>query len=100
MDATYLDEQNTSHLLVMGCYGIGVDRLIATIIELNHDENGICWPLSVAPFQIMLVSLAGGNPEVIQVADTLYDTLTEAGLDVLYDDRNDAGTVDDRKPGG
>ncbi len=93
MDATYLDEQNTSHPLVMGCYGIGVDRLIATIIELNHDENGICWPLSVAPFQIMLVSLAGGNPEVIQVADTLYDTLTEAGLDVLYDDRSDRAGV-------
>ena len=93
MDATYLDEQNTSHPLVMGCYGIGVDRLIATIIELNHDENGICWPLSVAPFQIMLVSLAGGNPEVIQVAATLYDTLTEAGLYVLYDDRSDRAGV-------
>ena len=97
----------------MGCYGIGVDRLITTIIELNHDENGICWSLSVAPFQIMLVSLAGGNPEVIQVGDTLYDTLTEAGLDVLYDDRSDragvkfndgdlgdADTVDDWKPRG
>jgi len=93
MDATYLDEQNTSHPMIMGCYGIGVDRLLATVIELHHDENGICWPLSVAPFQIMLVSLAGGNPEVMRAADTIYETLTEAGLDVLYDDRDDRAGV-------
>lgn len=93
MEATFLDEQNEAHPLVMGCYGIGIDRLIATVIELHHDEYGIQWPVSLAPFQIALVSLAAKDPDVIQTADTLYERLTATGLDVLYDDRDDRAGV-------
>lgn len=93
MDAGYLDEHNTDHPMVMGCYGIGVDRLMATVVERHHDDKGICWPLSIAPFQVMLISLSGGDPAVTETAEAIYETLTEAGLEVLYDDRDDRAGV-------
>lgn len=93
MDAGYLDRENLSRPIVMGCYGIGIDRLMASIVERHHDENGICWPASVAPFDVILVDLSGGDPHVTEVAESVYDDLVEAGLEVLYDDRDDRAGV-------
>ena len=93
MDADYLDRENVSRPVVMGCYGIGIDRLMASIVERHHDENGICWPASVAPFQVALVDLAGGDPHVSNVAASVYDALAGAGIEVLYDDRDDRAGV-------
>ena len=93
MDAGYLDRKNVSRPIVMGCYGIGIDRLMASIVERHHDENGICWPASVAPFQVILVDLSGGDPRISEVAASVYDDLVEAGLEVLYDDRDDRAGV-------
>ncbi len=93
MDAGYLDRENVSRPIVMGCYGIGIDRLMASIVERHHDENGICWPVSVAPFQVVLIDLSGGDPHVTEVAASVYDDLVRAGLEVLFDDRDDRAGV-------
>lgn len=93
MDAGYLDRENVSRPIVMGCYGIGIDRLMASIVERHHDENGICWPVSVAPFQVVLIDLSGGDPHVTEVAASVYDDLVSAGLEVLFDDRDDRAGV-------
>jgi len=74
MNATYLDEQQVKKPLVMGCYGIGVSRLVATAIEQHHDENGIRWPLSIAPYQVHLVTL-GKEANVAEAAEKLYGEL-------------------------
>lgn len=93
MNAGYLDRKNVSRPMVMGCYGIGVDRLMASIVDRQHDDNGICWPVSVAPFQVVLIDLSGGDPHVTEVAESVYDALSSAGLEVLYDDRDDRAGV-------
>ena len=85
-NATYLDENGQPQLIFMGSYGIGLDRLMATVVELHHDEHGIIWPDSVAPYQIHLLHLGKGD-DVREAADTLYADLTRAGYEVLYDDR-------------
>lgn len=72
----------------MGSYGIGITRLMGLLVEKFADEKGIVWPKEVAPFQVHLVELSGGNAEVKQAADELYETLRKAGVDVLYDDRD------------
>lgn len=93
MDAGYLDRENVSRPIIMGCYGIGIDRLMASIVERHHDENGICWPASVAPFQVVLIDLSGGDPHVTEVSASVYDDLVRAGFEVLYDDRDDRAGV-------
>ncbi len=94
MDATYLDANGESHPIVMGCYGIGSGRAAATIVEQHYDEKGITWPLAVAPFHVSLLSLgSAGDTEVIAAADKLYAELTAAGVEVLYDDRDDRAGV-------
>lgn len=90
--ATYLDENGDSHPVVMGSYGIGVGRLMAAIVEAHHDEHGIIWPKSVAPYQIHLVAL-GPNPAVMKEAEALYQRLRSAGYEVLYDDRDERAGV-------
>ena len=87
LDASFVDESGTLHPIIMGCYGIGIGRLMAAIIELNHDAKGIIWPMSVAPFQIVLCPLYMDNTEVTKQADNLYQELTCQGYEVLYDDR-------------
>lgn len=93
MGATFLDEKNQSIPMIMGSYGIGIDRLIATVIEHHYDKHGIKWPLSIAPFQIALVRLDGGDDEVIRAADEAYERLKHGGLEVLYDDRDERAGV-------
>ncbi len=90
--ATYLDAQGESHPVVMGSYGIGVGRLMAAIVEVHHDEHGILWPRSVAPYQVHLVAL-GPNETVVDEAEALYQRLLAAGYEVLYDDRGDRAGV-------
>jgi prolyl-tRNA synthetase len=90
MKCTYLDEKGKEVPAVMGCYGIGVTRTVGAAIEQNHDENGIIWPIALAPYQIHLLGLNPAEKEVAEVADKLYEELTKAGYEVLYDDRADA----------
>jgi len=94
MGATYLDEQGESKPIVMGSYGIGSERMMACIIERFNDDKGIIWPISVAPYQISLVSLATDKqPEVAAAADQIYQQLVSAGYEVLYDDRDERAGV-------
>ncbi|MBM3189662.1 MAG: proline--tRNA ligase [Chloroflexi bacterium] len=91
--ATYLDREGVARPMVMGSYGIGAGRLLACIIEQHHDDKGIIWPASVAPFQVHLVSLAGNDARVAEAADALYERLQAAGYEVLYDDRAESAGV-------
>jgi prolyl-tRNA synthetase len=88
MGATYIDEKQQPKPLVMGCYGIGVSRLVATTIEQHHDENGIRWPMSVAPYHVHLVSI-GREDDVLAAAKQLHDALEKQGVEVLWDDRDE-----------
>jgi len=88
MGATFLDQDGAEKTIVMGCYGIGVSRLVAAAIEQNHDKDGIRWPASIAPYQVHLVTL-GKEPEVNEAAKKLYDDLWAAGVEVLWDDRDE-----------
>jgi prolyl-tRNA synthetase len=90
MQATVLDEAGKAVVMPMGCYGIGVSRVVAASIEQNNDENGIIWPDAIAPFHIALVPIGYGKSEAVKTAvDKLYQDLTQAGFDVLLDDRNE-----------
>jgi prolyl-tRNA synthetase len=93
LGATYLDQEGQSHPIVMGSYGIGSGRLMAAIIEKNHDEYGIIWPAEVAPYQLHLLSIAADNAMVADAADRLYGSLEDAGHEVLYDDRAERAGV-------
>jgi prolyl-tRNA synthetase len=88
MGATYSDEKQQQKAIVMGCYGIGVSRLVATTIEQHHDENGMRWPMSVSPYHVHLVTL-GKEEAVLSAARTLHDGLEAAGVEVLWDDRDE-----------
>lgn len=88
MGATYLDQNGKSHPIVMGSYGIGVGRNAATAVEQNHDDKGIIWPISIAPYHVSLLSI-GKDADVIEATDKLYGDLKAAGVEVLYDDRNE-----------
>ena len=91
-NATYLDQNGKPQLIFMGSYGISLDQLMATVVELHHDEYGIIWPDSVAPYQIHLMHLGKGD-DVREAADKLYTDLTRAGFEVLYDDREGSAGV-------
>ena len=90
MGATVLDENGKSSVLEMGCYGIGVSRIVAAAIEQNHDDRGILWPEAIAPFEVAVVTLNGHKSPAVQAAgEELYEQLRQAGFDVLLDDRNE-----------
>jgi len=90
MNATFLDEEGQSRPMEMGCYGIGVSRIVAAAIEQNHDERGIIWPLPIAPFQVAIAPIGyGKSAEVKAVAGRIHDELAAAGVDVLLDDRDE-----------
>src|SRR5690606_25793490 len=94
MGATYLDESGEAKPIVMGSYGIGSGRLMACVIEHHHDEHGIQWPITIAPYQVIIVGLGNAkSPEVIAAADQIYDDLQAAGVEVLYDDRDERAGV-------
>ena len=90
MQAQVLDEQGQSIVPYMGCYGIGVTRVVAAAIEQNHDEHGIIWPEPLAPFQVVLVALNATRSDTVrQTSEQLYQQLTAAGIEVLFDDRDE-----------
>ncbi|MEP1583254.1 MAG: proline--tRNA ligase, partial [Marinobacter sp.] len=90
MNATVLDENGKSATLEMGCYGIGVSRIVASSIEQNHDDKGIIWPDAIAPFEVAIVTLNGQkSPAVMAAGEKLYEQLRQAGFDVLLDDRKE-----------
>lgn len=91
MNIYYEDHQSKKHLVYMGCYGIGLERVIATLVEVQHDGNGIIWPCSVAPFDIHLLALGSGEKvitvKIEKTAEKIYQDLQKSGIEVLYDDR-------------
>ncbi|GGB31803.1 proline--tRNA ligase [Oceanisphaera marina] len=90
MNATVLNEEGKSTVLEMGCYGIGVSRIVAAAIEQNHDDRGIIWPEAIAPFQVAIIPMNMHKSEAVQsVASKLYDELTAAGIEVIFDDRKE-----------
>ena len=94
LGAEYLDAEGISHPIFMGSYGIGSGRVTATVVEQHHDDRGIVWPVSVAPYEVSLLWIGGADDaEPQDAADRLYDELTRAGIDVLYDDRPERAGV-------
>lgn len=93
MGATFLDADGKAKPIIMGCYGIGVSRTVAAIIEQHHDENGIRWPVSVAPYQVIIVPVKYEDPQQARVADELYASLQEAGVEVVLDERSERAGV-------
>jgi prolyl-tRNA synthetase len=89
MKATYLDENGKSQPMIMGCYGIGVSRTVAAIVEQHHDDNGIIWPVSVTPFEVHLIPINMKTDSQKELADQIYNKLNKESVSVLYDDRNE-----------
>lgn len=92
LGADFLDEHEQRHSLIMGCYGIGVNRIVAALAETRHDDAGLIWPLSVAPYSVELIPLNVTDEQVMEVAEKIYNDLESMGVDVLMDDR-------DQRPG-
>ena len=91
--ASFLDNDGKSRPIIMGCYGIGLGRLLAAIVEQSHDDKGIIWPLSVAPYQVYLCPLSLDKPAVATTAEKIYQELQKEGIEVLFDDRDDSPGV-------
>ncbi len=89
MNCRFLDENGVAHPMIMGCYGIGVGRAMAAVIEQSHDEYGPIWPISIAPFELHVTALNLKKDDVAEKAEALYRSLVDAGIDVLYDDRDE-----------
>jgi prolyl-tRNA synthetase len=92
-NASYIDEKGESNPIVMGCYGLGLSRLLAAAVEQNHDDKGIIWPVSLAPYHVYLCPLYREGTKVAEVAEKLYADLEAEGLEVLFDDREESPGV-------
>jgi prolyl-tRNA synthetase len=93
MGVTFLDAEGKETPCEMGCYGIGVTRIVASAIEQSHDKDGIIWPVPLAPYEVAVLDLQQDDPNVVATATRIYDELTAAGIEVLYDDRNERAGV-------
>ncbi len=93
MNAIYKDENQKDQLIVMGCYGIGVTRTLAAVVEQHHDENGIIWPVSVAPYHVIVTLVNTKEAEQVRIAEEIYKSLTDQGIEVLLDDRDERAGV-------
>lgn len=93
MGAVYRDENQEYHNIVMGCYGIGVTRTMAAIVEQHHDEGGIIWPMSVAPYHVIICVMKAGDENQDRVAEHIYEELNKAGVETLLDDRDERAGV-------
>jgi len=93
LGAKFLDEQGNEKPCLMGCYGIGINRILAAAIELGNDDNGIIWPISIAPFEVLVTCVNQDDEKIAGVAENIYQQLLSAGLDVLLDDRQLRGGV-------
>ena len=88
MRCTFLNEKGEEKPMVMGCYGIGVTRTMSAIIEQNHDEYGICWPLNVAPYHVVIIATNYNDETIRKVSDSMYETLLANKIEVVLDDRD------------
>ena len=89
MNLSIADSENNNHFLQMGCYGIGVSRIIAAAIEQNYDTHGIIWPKSISPFDVVIIEIDGDkNEEVRKYSESIYEMLINRDIDVILDDRN------------
>ncbi|MBO5253246.1 MAG: proline--tRNA ligase, partial [Clostridia bacterium] len=88
MNMTYIDADGNTHTPIMGCYGIGVGRLAASVCEAHHDDYGPIWPMAIAPWQVHLCAVRADDPQVREFADKLYENLMKRGVEVIYDDRS------------
>jgi len=93
MKATFADKDGKEKFYYMGCYGIGIDRTLATVVEKHHDKKGIIWPSSVAPFDVHLIEIKNENSDIKTRAELLYETLQKRNIEVLYDDRDESPGV-------
>ncbi|MDP3920213.1 MAG: proline--tRNA ligase [Candidatus Omnitrophota bacterium] len=91
--AHFLDESGVLKPMIMGCYGIGVNRILAAVIEEHHDESGIKWPKSIAPFEFEIITVNQGDETIVAAAEKIYRELSDAGREVLYDDRDERAGV-------
>ncbi|MDP3704273.1 MAG: proline--tRNA ligase [Candidatus Omnitrophota bacterium] len=87
LGAVIQDPSGAVHPMIMGCYGIGINRIVAAAVEQRHDAQGIIWPVGLAPFQVVLTVMEADNAEFLRIGESVYETLTGAGLSVLFDDR-------------
>ena len=88
LSARYLDENGKEKTVIMGCYGIGVNRILASLIETSHDDKGIIWPVSIAPYEVVVIPVNKNDEEVSGVAEKIYSELKENGHSVIIDDRD------------
>ncbi|HEX3871486.1 MAG TPA: proline--tRNA ligase [Pirellulales bacterium] len=88
LDARFLDDKEQQHAIIMGCYGIGVNRILAAMVETSHDANGIIWPMALAPYEVILTPINVNEREVAEATDKLYAELQSLGVEVLLDDRD------------
>jgi prolyl-tRNA synthetase len=93
MGARYLDRNGQEQIIVMGCYGIGIGRTVAACIEQNYDEQGIIWPMALAPYQVILTPVNVKDEALLRISEDLYQKLSSIGLDVLLDDRDERAGV-------
>ena len=91
--ARFLDDKEQLRPIIMGCYGIGINRILASLIETSHDPNGIVWPVALAPYEVEIVPVNVMEPETRRVADQVHDALNAAGIEVLLDDRDQRAGV-------
>lgn len=89
LNCIYLDENGKEKPMVMGCYGIGINRTMAAIIEQNHDKYGIIWPVSVAPYHVIVIPVNYAQENQMKASEKIYDELKEAGIEALLDDRKE-----------
>jgi prolyl-tRNA synthetase len=88
MQCVYLDEAGQRVPMIMGCYGLGIGRTVASAVEQSHDDDGIIWPMPIAPFEVVVTSI-GKEENVVAAANDVYEKLLAAGIDVLFDDRDE-----------
>jgi len=93
LKAKFLDKDGKELPCIMGCYGIGVNRILASLIESSYDKDGIVWPLSIAPYSALIIALNMGDEKVREVAEEAYKKLSAAGIDVLFDDRSESAGI-------
>ncbi|MFA5144174.1 MAG: proline--tRNA ligase [Candidatus Omnitrophota bacterium] len=93
LGAKFLDKDGREHVAIMGCYGIGVNRIMASLVETSNDKDGIIWPEAISPYRAIILALNLEDKRVKSLADKAYESLSKAGYDILYDDRNESAGV-------
>lgn len=93
LGAKFLDKDGKENTVIMGCYGIGVNRIMASLIETSNDKDGIIWPLSIAPYQVIIIALNMEDKKVKDISDDIYKKVTKSGYNCLYDDRSESAGI-------